>query len=140
MIYFCLPFLAWGISGTLKFLINTLRARSLYGGKRLIGYGGFPSTHTATFSSVVFFAGLRLGFDSPVFTLGLGALLILIMDAHNLRRKVGAQARVLNRLQRIIDPEHVEPLRERMGHSFVEIAGGLAVGFDVAYGAQYLCL
>lgn len=139
MIYFCLPFFAWGISGSVKFFVNALRSRSLRGGKRLIGYGGFPSTHTATFSSVVFFVGLRLGFDTPIFTLGLGALLILIMDAHNLRRKVGAQARVINRLQRIVDPEHVEPLRERMGHSFLEIAGGLAVGFCVAYVAQYFC-
>lgn len=130
--YFLLPFAAWWASGALKFAVNFLRAHGggaarLAEARRLVGYGGFPSTHTATLSSVVWFAGFRAGFDTPLFTLGLGALVVLIMDAHNLRRKVGAQAAAINELRRVVGIE-APPLRERMGHTYPEIAGGLAVG------------
>lgn len=136
--YVLLPFVAWVTAGCLKFAINFLRA----GGSRekawrLIGYGGFPSTHTAVLSSVVFFTGFTLGFASPVFTLGLGALVILIIDAHGLRRKVGEQARAINELRQVVGIEK-EPLRERMGHAWYEICGGLAMGMVLGYGASVL--
>ena len=137
MKYILLPFFAWVIAGGTKFLINTVR----FGrdSRSLIGYGGFPSTHTTVLSSVVFFAGFQLGWQSPVFTLGLGALVILIIDAHGLRRKVGEQAAVLNRLQQKVDPEHVILLRERMGHAWLEIGGGLILGASLSWLACLFC-
>ena len=133
MKYILLPFLAWVTAGCLKFAINFLRAGgSREKARQLIGYGGFPSTHTAVLSSVVFFAGFTLGFTSPVFTLGLGALVILVIDAHGLRRKVGEQARAINELRRAVGIEK-EPLRERMGHSWGEIGGGLVAGAVLGY-------
>ena len=137
MMYILLPFLSWVIAGCCKFAVNTLRHGRA--AKNLIGYGGFPSTHTTVLSSVVFFAGFQLGWQSPVFTLGLGALVILIIDAHGLRRKVGEQAAVLNRLQQKVDPEHVILLRERMGHSWSEIGGGLALGAILGWLAGFFC-
>lgn len=137
MIYVMLPLLAWIIAGCCKFAVNFLRNGRQ--AKQLIGYGGFPSTHTTVLSSVVFFAGFQLGWHSPVVTLGLGALVILIIDAHGLRRKVGEQAAILNRLQQKVDPEHVTLLRERMGHSWIEIGGGLALGAFLAWVACLFC-
>ena len=125
LIYIFMPFLAWGVAGCLKFVINYLRFGR--NAKTLIGYGGFPSTHTTILSSVVFLAGFKEGFATSVFSLGLGSLLILVIDAHGLRRKVGEQAKVLNRLQKDTI------LRERMGHSFLEISGGLFLGALLAY-------
>lgn len=135
--YILLPFVAWWVSGSVKFLVNFLRSGSLEGARRLVGYGGFPSTHTATLSSTVFFVGFSAGFDTPFFTLGLGTLVILIMDAHNLRQKVGAQAKAINELRRAVGID-AEPLRERMGHTYPEIAGGLAVGAAMGYVAACL--
>lgn len=137
MIYIALPFLAWIIAGCCKFFVNFLRNGCQ--ARQLIGYGGFPSTHTTVLSSVVFFAGFQLGWHSSVVTLGLGALVILIIDAHGLRRKVGEQAAILNRLQEKVDPEHVTLLRERMGHSWIEIGGGLALGAFLAWLACLFC-
>ena len=128
MKYIVLPFLAWVISGCLKFAVNTLRS-----GKealKLIGYGGFPSTHTTIISSVVFLAGFSKGFTTPVFSLGLGVLLVVVIDAHGLRRRVGEQAEVLNQLKT------GAPLRECMGHSWLEIGGGLALGAVLGYFAD----
>ena len=52
MKYILLPFFAWVIAGGTKFLINTVRFGK--DSRSLIGYGGFPSTHTTIISSVVF--------------------------------------------------------------------------------------
>ena len=124
MIYILMPFFAWCVAGCLKFFINYMRFGRK--AKSLIGYGGFPSTHTTIMSSVVFLVGFKHGFNTPVFSLGLGVLLVLIIDAHGLRRKVGEQSKVLNRLQKDVT------LRERMGHSWLEISGGLVLGFFLA--------
>ncbi|MGM9580809.1 MAG: divergent PAP2 family protein [Anaerovibrio sp.] len=130
MKYIILPFVAWIMAGSFKFLINYLR----YGkkAKNLIGYGGFPSTHTTVLSSVVIFSGFYEGFASPLFSLGMGALLILVIDAHGLRQKVGQQAKIINELQRKVLGNDVELLREKMGHTWIEIFGGLLLGSMLA--------
>lgn len=130
--YVILPFAAWIISGSIKFAINTLR----YGekAKALIGYGGFPSTHSTIISSAVFLIGFSEGFDTPVFSLGLAVLLLFTIDAHGLRNKVGAHARILNELQ------SEEQLREGLGHSWLEIIGGVILGAVLAYFANNLCI
>ena len=125
--YFLLPFTAWIISGSLKFLINAIRQKSFRRAKNLVGYGGLPSTHTTIISSAVFFYGFSESFFSPVFTLGLTVMLLFMMDAFTLRRKVGEHAKILNRLQNKII------LRERMGHSGLEIFCGLVLGAILGY-------
>ena len=127
MKYILLPFAAWVISGTLKFLINAIRFGGLKGGKKLIGYGGLPSTHTTIISSAVFFCGFSEGFFTPTFTLGLSVMMLFIMDAHNLRRKIGTHAEILNTLQDKVQ------LRERMGHTWLEIICGLILGAVIGY-------
>ena len=127
MKFILLPFTAWAVSGTIKFLINFLRQGNITDAKKLIGYGGLPSTHTAIISSVVFLNGFSEGFYTPTFSLGLGVMLLFIMDAHNLRRKIGDHAKVLNTLQDKIS------LRERMGHTKLEIACGLTLGAILGY-------
>ena len=124
------------MAGCTKFAVNYLRHGAQ--AKRLIGYGGFPSTHTTVLSSVVFLAGFNEGFCISVFSLGIGALLILIIDAHGLRQKVGIQAEIINQLQEKIYGDKFYPLRERMGHSWLEIAGVLGLGFLLGLGASIL--
>ena len=127
MKYFLLPFVAWITSGTLKFFINALRQKSFSRAKNLIGYGGLPSTHTTIISSAVFFYGFSEGFFTPTFTLGLSVMMLFLMDAFTLRRKVGEHAKILNQLQKKII------LRERMGHSGLEITCGLILGICLGY-------
>ena len=125
MKYILLPFVAWVVSGSLKFLINFIR----FGrdAKKLIGYGGLPSTHTTIISSAVFLNGFTDGFTTPTFSLGLAVMMLFIMDAHNLRRKIGEHAKIFNQLQSDIS------LRERMGHSWLEIISGLILGAVLGY-------
>ena len=125
--YLLAPFAAWLAAGSLKFAINSLRAgKPAFG---LIGYGGMPSNHSAIVSSMAALTALREGLDSAAFGVALTLAFIVMLDAASLRRQVGHHAQALNELR----PEEKARLRERMGHTPFEIAGGIAVGCAVAW-------
>jgi len=124
--YLITPFAAWLTAGCSKFAINSLRARRL--AFDLIGYGGMPSNHSAIVGSMATLIALREGIDTPAFGVSLTLAYIVLLDANSLRRQVGLQAERLNLLS-VGSP----PLRERVGHSRLEIAAGLLVGGAVAW-------
>ena len=106
MKFILMPFIAWITSGTLKFIINSIRFGDA---RKRIGYGGLPSTHTAILSSTVFLAGFSEGFNTPIFSLGTAILLLIMFDAHGLRQKL------------------------KVGHTWFEIFVGLLLGMVLAY-------
>ena len=109
MIYVALLAVTWLINGSTKFAVNWMaRGREAFA---LVGYGGFPSTHTAMVSSVLWYTGLVHGFDQPAVGVALVLLWVVTTDARGLRGAVGQQAQRLNELA----PEK-PPLRTRMGH------------------------
>ncbi|MCW8888060.1 MAG: divergent PAP2 family protein [Gammaproteobacteria bacterium] len=128
--YLLTPFLAWLVAGITKFLINSIRAKSL--AFEQIGYGGLPSNHSAIVSSMLFLIALRDGITNPAFGIAITIAFIVMLDASSLRRKVGQQAELINRLMKK-SGEDFKPLRERIGHTPVEISAGVAVGFVVAW-------
>jgi acid phosphatase family membrane protein YuiD len=132
--YLITPFAAWLTAGSLKFAINSLKAGRLAFG--LIGYGGLPSNHSAIVSSMAALIALREGIGHPAFGVALTLAFIVLLDANSLRRQVGLHAEAINRLGKS-EPEK-KLLRERMGHTKVEIIAGLAVGMAVAFAVQRL--
>ena len=130
LVYLVTPFLAWLVAGISKFLINSIRAKSL--AFEQVGYGGLPSNHSAIVSSMVFLIALREGMTHPAFGVAVTFAFIVMLDAASLRRKVGQQAELINRLMNKTG-EEFKPLRERMGHTPVEISAGVGVGFIVAW-------
>ena len=130
MAYLLTPLLAWLVAGTSKFMINSIRTKSL--AFEQIGYGGLPSNHSAIVSSMAFLIALREGISHPALGIAITIAFIVMLDASSLRRKVGQQAALINRLMDKTG-EEFKPLRERMGHTPVEIAAGVGVGFMVAW-------
>jgi len=128
-VYVVTPFAAWLVAGILKFVINSLRARRLAFGQ--IGYGGLPSNHSAIVASMACLIALREGVAHPAFGVALTLAFIVVLDAASLRRQIGRHAQALNRLQ-AQDP-HAVRLRERMGHTRLEIAAGVFTGIVVAW-------
>jgi hypothetical protein len=120
--YLLTPFLAWLIAGCSKFAINCLCERRL--AFDLIGYGGLPSNHSAITGSMVALIALKEGIDTPAFGVAVTLTYIVILDAGSLRRQIGLHAGAINALT----PQNSRKLRERMGHSPLEIAAGLVVG------------
>jgi acid phosphatase family membrane protein YuiD len=134
--YLITPFVAWFIAGALKFLINSLIAKKA--ATHLIGYGGLPSNHSAIVSSMAALIGLREGIAHPAFGVAVTLAFIVMLDASSLRRQIGKQAAALNQLVKQQDPSSPQ-LRERMGHSAVEISAGVTVGILVALTVNYFC-
>lgn len=126
--YALTPFLAWLTAGVIKFIINSFKAKQLAFGQ--IGYGGLPSNHSAIVSSMTALIAFKEGIDHPAFGVALTLAFIVILDANSLRRQVGKHAVVINKLAATM-LDH-QTLRERMGHTRIEIAAGILVGIAVA--------
>jgi len=122
--YLLTPVLTWLAVGPIKFLINSARQRRW--AFNLIGNGGFPSNHSATVTSMATLIALREGMGHPAFGVAVTLCFIVMIDANSLRQHVGRQAAAINRLAGT-DTGH-KVLRERMGHTLVEIGGGILTG------------
>ncbi|TRX72864.1 divergent PAP2 family protein [Pseudomonas mangiferae] len=128
--YLVAPFATWLVAGCAKFAINSLRAKRLAFG--LIGYGGMPSNHSAMVTAMAVLIALREGIAHPAFGVAVTLAFIVMLDANSLRRQVGRHAEAINRLNAATGVAG-ELLRERMGHSRLEIAGGIVTGALVAW-------
>ena len=126
--YAMTPFIAWFMAGATKFAINSLKAGQPAFGQ--IGYGGLPSNHSAMVSSTAALIALREGIDHPAFGVALTLAFIVMLDANSLRRQVGQHAAMINRLTGCAPDAHL--LRERMGHTPLEIGVGVLVGILAA--------
>ena len=127
--YLLTPLLTWITVGQVKFLINSIKARKW--AFNLVGNGGFPSNHSAVVSSMATLIALREGMGHPGFGGAVAVCFIVIIDANRLRQHVGRQAAAINRLAK--DATDHKWLRERMGHTVVEITGGLATGIAMGH-------
>jgi acid phosphatase family membrane protein YuiD len=134
-IYVVTPFLTWLVAGVFKFLINSIKEGRF--ALDLIGYGGLPSNHSAIVSSMATLIGLKEGINTPAFGVAITLGFIVILDASSLRRQVGKQAAAINQLNSA-NIEKPIILRERMGHTRIEITAGIAVGIAVAFGVAFL--
>ena len=133
--YVLTPFLAWLVAGILKFLINSIKADRL--AFDLIGYGGLPSNHSAIVSSMATLIGLKEGIQNPAFGVAISLAFIVILDASSLRRQVGKHSIAINKLNNLSNQSPLF-LRERMGHTSIEIVAGVVVGMAVAFGIWML--
>ena len=132
--YAVTPFAAWLVAGVLKFAVNSIKAgKPAFG---LIGYGGLPSNHSAIVSSMAALIAFKESIGHPAFGVALTLAFIVMLDASSLRRQVGRHAASINRLA--ADKAGHALLRERMGHTRVEILAGIVVGVAVAAGVHAL--
>ena len=129
--YLVTPLITWILVGPIKFLINSARTRQWAFG--LVGTGGFPSNHSAVVSSMATLIALREGIGHPAFGVAVTLAFIVIIDANSLRQHVGKQAAAINRLAKEAGSAAHTHLRERMGHTLVEIAGGLCTGVAIGF-------
>lgn len=125
--YLVVPFLAWLVAGGAKFVDNSLCSGQFAFSQ--IGYGGFPSNHSAIVSSVAALVAFNEGVSEPAFGVALAVCFIVILDATSLRQKIGDHAVRLNRLT---NPSNEKPLRERVGHTPFEVFGGCVVAYSVS--------
>lgn len=129
-------FATWFISQFVKAALAYFKKRSTTGYRWIFDTGGMPSSHSATVSCLSGVTGFYYGFDSIPFLVVLIFSLITMFDAAGVRRNVGRQARVLNKmLDEFYEKGAVQEarLKELLGHTPVEVFVGAFLGFMVAY-------
>jgi hypothetical protein len=128
-----LALIAWSLAQLLKLPLEYLRTRR-WNWSLLISVGGMPSSHSALIASITHAIGLYLGFDSPLFALSLAVTMIVTYDAAGVRRQAGIHAQ---RINLIVDellaghPVSEKDLREVLGHTPLEVLGGVLLGIIV---------
>ena len=93
--------------------------------------GGFPSSHSALVTALATGIGIHYGFDTPLFALAVGLAAVVTYDAAGVRREAGQHARAINHIIAELlegDPISEIELDEVLGHSRVEVAGGIIFG------------
>jgi len=126
--------LGWFIAQTIKAVVLTFKQKKF----RFDLYslpGGFPSSHTASVVGLSTAVGIISGFDSIAFAIAIILAFFMIYDAKVIRGAAGKQAQSLNRLIEMYNEEgeeDMDKLRERLGHSVIEICGGAIIGILAA--------
>src|SRR5215470_618976 len=126
----------WALAQIIKIPLDYLRTRR-WNWALLFTTGGMPSSHSALMTGAVFAIGLYNGFDNPLFALGVAITMIVTYDAANVRRQAGIHAQRINIIFDELLRGHIfseKDLREVLGHTPLEVAGGILFGLVVATG------
>jgi acid phosphatase family membrane protein YuiD len=132
---FTAVFLSWFLAQLIKLVFNGFREKR-FNLRWLFDTGGMPSAHSATVSSLATVVGLYFGFNSIIFLAVLIFTVITMFDAAGVRRNVGKQARILNRIMEDVQHGgHVQEqkLKELLGHTPVEVFAGAFLGIAIGY-------
>lgn len=129
---FIIPILVWWVIQFIKvcidFLINKKITR-----KSLWTSGGFPSTHGWITASIATLMALQYGIESTEFAITFAFSFLFWYDAINVRYEAGQHASYINKISEELDTifkldGKVASLKERLWHTFIEVAGGIVTG------------
>jgi len=126
--------LSWFIAQMIKVVRGMLRYKRFHI-RWIFDTGGMPSSHSSSVASLATVVGLHYGWDTVPFLMALVFCIMTMLDAAGVRRSVGKQARVINR---ILDEfkEHSDVVedhvREVLGHTPVEVLAGATLGILIA--------
>lgn len=131
---FVVAFISWFAAQLGKVVLTLIfdRKLNLY---RMVGSGGMPSSHSSFVTGLTTAVGLTSGFETPLFAVSLVLSLIVMYDASGVRRAVGMQAILLNKIiedlyeNKSIDQQR---LKELVGHTPIEVFFGAALGILIA--------
>ncbi|MDF2546460.1 divergent PAP2 family protein [Anaerosolibacter sp.] len=131
---FIVGLIAWFIAQALKVIHSLIKDKrlNLY---RFVGSGGMPSSHSSLVMGISTAVGIKSGWDSVAYAIALSFSLIIMYDASGVRRAVGKQAIILNKM--IEDRHKHKPigeqrLKELIGHTPVEVFAGALLGIVIA--------
>ena len=130
---------AWALAQLMKMPIYYVRTRK-WNWALLLTTGGMPSSHSALVTASTLAVGLYYGFDHPTFALGVVITMVVTYDAAGVRQQAGIHAQRINVLFEELMRGHPiteQDLREVLGHTPLEVVGGIILGVIVAI-AQWL--
>ena len=126
--------IAWLLAQVIKIPLDFLRTRK-WNWSLLLTTGGMPSSHSSLMTATTLAIGLYHRFNNPLFALGVALTMIVTYDAAGVRQQAGIQAQRINLLFDELlrgHPINQKDLREVIGHTPLEVAGGILLGLIVA--------
>jgi uncharacterized protein len=126
--------IAWALAQVIKIPLDYLHTRR-WNWSLLFTTGGMPSSHSALVTSTTLAVGLYYGFDHPTFALGVVITMIVTYDAAGVRQQAGIHAQRINVIFEELlrgHPINEKDLRVVLGHTPLEVAGGILLGLVVA--------
>lgn len=126
--------LGWLLAQALKIPTEYLRSRRWLW-TMFFAAGGMPSSHTALMVAGTLSIGLYHGFDNPLFALAVAITMIIAHDASGVRRQAGIHAERINVLFEELLHGHIwneDELKEVIGHTPLEVIGGIILGLLIA--------
>ena len=132
-----IPVCSWAIVQLLKMIVILIQKKKL-DLRYLVASGGMPSSHSAFVSALATSVALIQGSGSVAFGISAIFALVVIYDAAGVRRSVGQQSIVLNRIireLRLRRPviELGRDLREFIGHTQFQVIIGVLIGIVIAW-------
>ena len=103
--------------------------------------GGFPSSHSAAVCALALAVGIEENFSSTIFAVTLTFAMIICYDAANVRYYAGQNIQITRQLikdiqeltsTKLTDPIYLTKIKNVLGHTWVEVAGGILHGLIVA--------
>ena len=145
---------SWFSAQLIKTILTWFQFRELRA-ERMFGAGGMPSSHSALVCSMTLAMAKLVGFDSPIFGLTFAFAMVVMYDAMGVRRAAGEQAKVLNKIifsrafdllneeieqsfpsqegeERPEGSDQQKELKEYLGHTPLEVLGGMLLGVLIA--------
>ncbi len=93
-----------------------------------------PSSHSSLMVGATVGIGLHEGFNTSIFAIAIAMTMIVIYDAAGVRREAGRHAEKINILINELlngHPISDRSLREVLGHTPMEVTGGVFLGLVV---------
>jgi uncharacterized protein len=123
---------AWAIAQLIKVIVVLIEKKQL-DFRVFVTTGGMPSSHSAIVSALATSVGIVDGAKSASFAISAIFALIVIYDSAGVRRSVGRQAVVLNRVVKELRERRSisyfeKDVRELMGHSTFQVIIGVCLG------------
>ena len=128
--------LAWLLAQIIKLPLDYLYTRK-WNWALLLTTGGMPSSHSSLITATTLGIGLYHGFDNPVFAIAVAITMVVVYDAAGVRRQAGIHAQRINVLFNELLHGHMlneKDLREVLGHTPLEVIGGILLGIIVSIG------
>jgi acid phosphatase family membrane protein YuiD len=98
--------------------------------------GGMPSSHSSLMTSVTLSTGLNYGFGSAIFAVAFAVSMVVVYDATGVRRQAGIHAQKINIIFEEFlrgEPIEIDKLKEVLGHTPLQVVGGVFLGILVAF-------
>lgn len=128
--YILIPALVWLGIQLFKVCYDYFETKK-WNWRRLFGFGGMPSSHSAVAVCLSTIVAKHEGIETSNFAISLFFSIVVMCDAVGVRNTVGKQSKVLNNILKDNKMSNFEKLQEMTGHTPFQVVAGAFIGLII---------